>query len=226
VSLTISVLAFSGAVVALLQRVWPSIVWQGSEAGRAVYLTFDDGPDPVYTPQVLEVLRKRSAKATFFLVGEKAVAHRELVTRICAEGHEIANHSMTMSSTRGLTNQEFEADLLRTEAVLRDFPCYQRLFRPAGAFIWEGQREILDRLGYKCVLGSAYALDPYRPPAWAIAWATNLALRSGSIIVLHDSGGNRSGSVAALPSIVDSAYSKGLSFKPLSVLFHGAASKN
>ena len=218
VALGTSVFVFSGAVVSVLQRFWPTIVWHGPVEKPIIYLTFDDGPDEVYTAQILDILRDRKVRATFFLVGEKVAEHSEVIRHMCAEGHEIANHGTSLRRTIFMSPEDFEADLLQNEEILKPFGCYRKVFRPAGVMIRATQREVLEKHGYECVLGSAYAFDPYRPPARFIGWATRMALRPGSIIVLHDSGGDRSASVAAVPLIIDAARAKGLSFEPLSLL--------
>ena len=121
---------------------------------------------------------------------------------------------VSVQATIGKT--EFEKDLLLAEESLGLVGVTPRFFRPAGGLIRPGQLEIVRSRRYVCVLGSAYAFDPYQPPSGAIAWMVNRALAPGAVIVLHDSGGERRETVAALPAIIEGAREKGLRFVTLS----------
>lgn len=99
-----------------------------------------------------------------------------------------------------------------------------KLLRPAGGWIHSSQLALAKRRGYTCVLGSAYAFDPHSPSAGYIRWAITKNLRPGAIVVLHDAGGNRSKTVAALKGILVDAHQKGLRSVTLSELL--AAQKN
>jgi peptidoglycan-N-acetylglucosamine deacetylase len=219
-SMSILTFLFPRLSLTVVRFFWPTgIVWHGSETRPVVYLTFDDGPDQTNTPQVLSVLKARGVRATFFLVGERAAAHAALAKMICDEGHEIGNHGNTWGRTIGLSDADFEKDLIRAENTLAALPCYRKLFRPAAVMIRRSQVDVLSRHGYRCVLGSAYAFDPARPPVWFLTWATRQALRPGAIVVLHDGGPtSRQNTIDALPRIIDDAKRKGLSFEVLSAL--------
>ena len=96
-----------------------------------VYLSFDDGPHPEHTPRLLELLRKHGAKATFFLIGDQAEKHPDIVRRIVEEGHTIGNHSMTHPRLSRLSAREQLADIARADAVLERFNGRKRqMFRP------------------------------------------------------------------------------------------------
>jgi peptidoglycan/xylan/chitin deacetylase (PgdA/CDA1 family) len=202
-------------VVRALRSLFRGIVWDLPTTKPVVALTFDDGPDPVFTPQVLDILHQHDIKATFFLVGERARRYASLASRIRDEGHGIGNHSGSWRRTTSLSNDEFERDLLWAQhSIAVSEP--PKLFRPAGGPLKPGQARVLRKLGYVAVLGSAYAFDPHRPPKRYIEWAIARALRPGAIIVLHDSGGDRSNTVAALPGIIDNAKKQGFRFVKLS----------
>ena len=210
-----SIIIFPRAIVAMLCILLPGIIWRDGHR-RNFALTFDDGPDPEFTPAILNILNRHHVKATFFLVGSRAALYPEIIYRIRAEGHEIANHSMTWRRTIALSTKEFEDDLLQAEATL-DLSG-RKWFRPAGMWIRPAQLKRLRELGYECVLGSAYAFDPYRPPTrWIVRMITH-QLAPGSIIVLHDSGGDRSNTVAALPAIIETAVARELKAVTLSEL--------
>jgi peptidoglycan/xylan/chitin deacetylase (PgdA/CDA1 family) len=186
-----------------------------STSERVVAITFDDGPDPMFTPKVLEVLRRYKVTATFFLVGERARRFPDLLGQIREEGHYVGNHSDSWRRTIQLSADEFERDLLRAEQSLGLLNS-PKLFRAAGGMIRADQMRILRKHQYSVVLGSAYAFDPYRPPKKYIEWAIGRGLKHGAIIVLHDSGGDRTHSMEALPTIIENAQAIGYRFVRLS----------
>jgi peptidoglycan/xylan/chitin deacetylase (PgdA/CDA1 family) len=216
----------------------PAIVWRVETREPVAALTFDDGPDPVNTPQVLEILARHNVRATFFLVGEHARQHPELVARIRAAGHEIGNHTDSLGTTFFMSGERFEASLLRAEQSLGlDISAAQhsaadsaaaeasaqtwprrKLLRPAGGTIRASQRALARRHGYTIVLGSSYAWDPAQPPAGYIRWAISKNLEPGAIAVLHDAKGDRANTVAALDGILADARAKGLRWVTVSEL--------
>jgi peptidoglycan/xylan/chitin deacetylase (PgdA/CDA1 family) len=141
-------------LASLLARVMPRIVWQVEGAGPRVALTFDDGPSPEFTPRVLDILRRRGARATFFLIGGHALAHADLVARIRAEGHQVGNHYWNKGTTLFTDEEEFMTQVRRTEAVLGPLRA-PKVFRPPGGLIRPSHRGAVERLGYRCVIGSA-----------------------------------------------------------------------
>jgi peptidoglycan/xylan/chitin deacetylase (PgdA/CDA1 family) len=213
------------AVVRLLRRAFPNVIWEMRSPEWAIAITFDDGPDPVFTPKVLEILREHGIQATFFLVGERVRRFPELLQRIREEGHEVGNHSDSWQRSIQLSDDAFERDLLRAgqslglesmglESMAQGSG--PKLFRPAGGFIRGSQLRLLRKHRYCAVLGSAFAFDPYRPPRKYIEWAIGRGLKRGAIIVLHDSGGDRSKTVGALPAILHRAHAAGYRFVKLS----------
>jgi hypothetical protein len=102
-------------IVRVLRVLFPNVIWELHTSEQVVAITFDDGPDPNFTPKVLEVMRKYNIQATFFLVGERARRFPQLVEQIRKEGHFVANHSDSWRRTIQLDGNEFERDLLRAE---------------------------------------------------------------------------------------------------------------
>ena len=205
-------------IVRVLAGATPRIVWRVETWAPVAALSFDDGPDPVYTPQVLEVLARHGARATFFLIGENARRHPQLVASIRAEGHEVGNHTDTRGATVLMSMRRFSESLAKAEATLGLMDAQPKLFRPGGGWIRPAQLDLAIRRGYTCVLGSAFAHDPKRPPAAYIRWAIARNLGPGTIVVLHDAGGNRSNTVAALDCILEAARARGLRFVTVSEL--------
>jgi peptidoglycan/xylan/chitin deacetylase (PgdA/CDA1 family) len=215
VSLAGVLIAWPEAAVRVLRVLFPNLIWTIRTQERVIAITFDDGPNPTFTPKVLEILRRYGITATFFLVGEKVRRFPELLRQIQDEGHGVGNHTDSWLRTIQLGNKEFEHDLLRAEQSIGSYNS-PKLFRPAGGMVRADQIQVLRKHQYSVVLGSAYAFDPYRPPKGFIEWAITRGIRKGAIIVLHDSGGDRLNSVEALPTIIENAQAKGLRFVRLS----------
>lgn len=197
--------------LSVIERLTPNIIYRVRTDAPLVALSFDDGPDPTFTPQVLDILCRRQAKATFFLIGEKALCHPELVARIKSDGHEIGNHYYRNGSTLLDSDAVFLRNLQGTETAigLTEEP---RLFRAPGGVAWPGQLALARAQGYKCVLGSVYPHDPMHPPVKYITRLVEKNLAPGTIVILHDGIPDPSRSIRALPQILDAGRRKGLSF--------------
>ncbi|MEE6311259.1 polysaccharide deacetylase family protein [Plantactinospora veratri] len=172
-----------------------------STGASYVALTFDDGPDPRYTPQILAALAEYHVKATFCLVGENAQAHPELVRAIVAEGHTLCNHSWRHDVKLGSRpSASIRADLVRTNEAIRAAVPDARIgyFRqPGGA--WTASVVAVARQLEMTSLH--WAVDPQdwtRPGAGAIAARVSAGVGPGAIVLLHDAGGNRQGTLVAL----------------------------
>jgi len=215
-------------VLGVLERLTPNIVYRVRTKLPLVALSFDDGPHPEFTPQVLEILKQHDAKATFFLIGERALRYPEVVARIRAEGHEIGNHYFKNGATLGHSDEEFLGNLEKTERAIgageklavgsetepigrSAFPG-KKLFRAPGGVAWPRQIRLARERGYTCVLGCAYPHDPMRPPVWYIRWLIEKNLAPGTIVILHDGIANPKRSIAALPQILAAGREKGLRF--------------
>lgn len=194
--------------IRLLARMAPGCVWFVPTDAPLVGLSFDDGPHPTRTPAVLDLLRAHGAHATFFLIGENAQRHPDLVARIRAEGHEVGNHDLTDGTALFRSESEFAERLRRTEELIG--PPRPVLYRPAGGLCRPAQRAIASAAGYTCVLGSAFPYDPARPPVRYMQWLVAKNLGPGAIVILHDGGDNRDTMLAALPGILDTLDARGL----------------
>ncbi|MEJ2889195.1 polysaccharide deacetylase family protein [Actinomycetospora aeridis] len=179
-------------------------------------VTLDDGPDPATTPALLDVLARHGARATFFLLGERAAAHPELVARIAAEGHELGNHTWRDEPTHRLPAEEFAAKLADTRRTLEAHGPV-RWFRPGSGWPTARHLAITEAAGLRCALGSAVAISgagagTADSPAWLDA-----VVRRGSVLVLHE-GPGRTGVAATLDALLTRTGRRGLTAVTLSAL--------
>jgi peptidoglycan/xylan/chitin deacetylase (PgdA/CDA1 family) len=181
-----------------LARWYPGCLYHVSIQERLVALTIDDGPDRVSTPLILAELRRQEARATFFLITGRLRGQEPLVRRLVGEGHELGNHFTQDQPSVQLTPRAFEADLLQAHRTLAP---WGRLSwaRPGSGWYSQPMVEVMQRHGYRCVLGSVYPFDATIP---SVAWARRYILRNvrpGAIVVLHDGGsrGRRTARVLA-----------------------------
>ena len=163
---------------------------QGDPAGQAVYLSFDDGPDNQYTAPLLDLLARHGAKATFFLVGLAVQARPELVQRMVAEGHTIANHSMHHRPLSAWRPGPQVADIDEADRLLQRFDARQRhLYRPPhGRFSVATALACLKRQ-QSVVLWSVDSHDYKLRPEQVVQRLRARPPRGGDVILMHDDHG-------------------------------------
>ncbi|MFQ4143239.1 polysaccharide deacetylase family protein [Chlorogloeopsis sp. ULAP02] len=186
---------------------------------KVIALTFDDGPWPEYTAKILNILRENNIQSTFFVVGQMLNNHPELGKQIVAEGHVIGNH--TWHHWYHFFNQQaaaFEID--RTSDLIYELTGVRtNLFRPPGGMLHNGLAAYARGKKYTVVMWSADSVD-YRSPSASVL--TSRVLKQGSpggIVLMHDGGGNRSHTVAALPQIISKFKQQGYRFVTIPELF-------
>jgi peptidoglycan-N-acetylglucosamine deacetylase len=189
-----------------------------------VALTFDDGPDPVFTPQVLDVLGAHRARATFFVLGERADRYPDLIRRMHREGHTVGTHTQSHRlrfhfGSPSYVQREIEQAVATVTAILNARP---KLFRPP-----QGLRTPFFASGWRrtssltCVTWSVRGLDSLRTTAQAIVSRVEKHLQPGAIVALHDGTGlggghDREPTLAALAVILSECQTRGLRCVPLS----------
>jgi len=215
-------------VVSPRTQVFVPTVYRAPAPAAAVAFTFDDGPDPTWTPRVLEILAAHEAKATFFVVGERALAHPDLVARIAREGHEIACHGHTHAfGFHFWSARRMARDIARgQEALVTLLGRASPWFRPPQGIRVPHLHSALDRLPVRprCVTWSARGLDSRPTTAPRIEARLAPAVRAGSILTLHDGTGfgggtDRAPTLVALGSLLTTARARGLRCVGLSDLF-------
>ena len=211
----------------------PLLTWNGDgltsrerEVGKRIALTFDDGPDPRWTPRIAAALRRLHAPATFFVVGSKVVSHPEVVQRLRRDGFELGNHTFTHADVSALPGWEQRLQLgLTDNALAGAVGIRPRLFRPpyssVPAAASEHQAAALEdvaRLGYDVVLADFNGEDWRRPGVDEIVASATPQGDRGGIVLLHDGGGDRSQTVRAIERLVPALRARGFELVTVSEL--------
>ncbi len=180
--------------------------------GKVIAITFDDGPSPQNTPRLLDMLKERHIKATFFLIGKSAATWPDIVKRIVAEGHEVANHSWTHPQfTKIGTAKTMEELQLTHDAIIKACGVTPIMFRPPyGAATLTQKKAIHERFGYTCVLWDVDPEDWKSPKSVEKVHDQVIGqTRPGSIILCHDI---HKETVDAMPVVLDELKAKGYQF--------------
>jgi peptidoglycan/xylan/chitin deacetylase (PgdA/CDA1 family) len=183
---------------------------------KVIALTFDDGPDARYTPQVLAVLQQFQVPATFFMIGWEAIDHPDLVRQVAAAGEGIGNHTWNHLNLTTLTPATWTVQVDETTALL-DSLTGRRIgcVRPPGGHVNPDVEAHLASEGQTAVLWDDDPRDWTRPGTAAIVRRAIAEARPGGIIEMHDGGGDRSETVQALPAIITALRAQGYSFAAL-----------
>ncbi|WP_156680139.1 glycosyltransferase [Sphingomonas profundi] len=197
-----------------------------------IALTFDDGPDPDWTPKILDILKAKNVPATFFVVGENGLTERGLLRRLIAEGHEVGSHTYTHPNLARASENETVLELNSTQRLFQAFTGRSlRLFR--APYFGDAEPTTADEIGPVAqaqqlgYLSVGLHVDPgdwKRPGVQAIVDRTvegadaSSPERSGNIVLLHDAGGDRAQTVAALPLLIDRLRAQGYRFVTVSAL--------
>ena len=187
------------------------VVRSGPGGRKRIALTFDDGPSS-YTPEILKILRKKNVKATFFMLGSQVSADPATARKVLAAGHEIGNHSTSHALIPGYGDIRHATKTIRKATGFT--PC---LFRPPYGAINSGLVANVADLGMKSVLWDVDTVDWSTPGTGAIRSRASNAGR-GSIVLMHDGGGPRSQTVAALPGIISKLRGRGYKLVTVSKL--------
>jgi peptidoglycan-N-acetylglucosamine deacetylase len=182
-----------------------------------IAMTFDDGPSAENTPRLLEMLKQRNIKATFFLIGQNAASNPDIVRRILADGHEIGNHSWTHPQLSKLSDDRVTAEITQTQDAIKDASGFTpSLLRPPYGAITPRQREwVENRFGLNIILWSVDPLDWKRPGASVITQRILSQARPGAIILSHDI---HKQTIDAMPATLDGLIAKGYKFATVSQL--------
>ncbi|MCX5696950.1 MAG: polysaccharide deacetylase family protein [Candidatus Omnitrophica bacterium] len=187
---------------------------------KVVAITFDDGPSPVWTPKILDALKKAGVKATFFMIGEHIVRYPEVARRVRDEGHEIGNHSYDHHVLLRYSMDSLAQEIKKDEKVIQEVTgVTTHYFRPPKAWLTSKEKKKVEGMGYRVVLWSLNSKDWVTFDEKYIVGYLARNIRPGDIILFHDSGGvfvteggNRSETVKAIPRLVEKLRAKGYKF--------------
>lgn len=190
------------------------IVWEIQTKEKVVALTFDDGPHPKYTEQILNLLEQYDAKGTFFVVGEHAEKNPQVIYRMYEDGHEIANHTYTHPFTKSVP--KVMKEIKKTDDILFSITGYtSNLFRPVEGQYTDQLVEAVVKEDYKIVMWSWHqdTEDWKDPGVNKIVSKVLNGIEEGNIVLFHDGGGNREQTVKALEIILPELKEQGYKFK-------------
>ena len=185
---------------------------------NALAMTFDDGPHPKNTPRLLDMLKERNIKATFFLIGKNVKANPEIVQRIVAEGHEIANHTWDHKMLRSMGPEKINEELQSTQdAIVEACGITPKLYRPPfGAVTTKQEKAIMEKFNYPAINWEVDTNDWKAPRSIAKVHDTVLRdAHAGSIILCHDIHVE---TIDAMPTTLDDLKAKGFLFMTISQL--------
>ncbi|WP_181884632.1 glycosyltransferase [Neobacillus piezotolerans] len=194
--------------------------------GKEIVLTFDDGPTPEYTEKILEILKDQGIPATFFLIGKNAAIHQDIVKRMVKDGHEIGSHTFTHPNTKDLSDEKLKFELNSTQRVIQGITGHTSKFYRSPLGDEEAkyfpdhfeQMKKVTEMGYITVNYDVDSRDWELRDRDAIVENVLKQASGGDIILLHDGGGDRQGTVEALPIIIEQLKGKGYTFTTVSEL--------
>ena len=197
----------------------PKTVWSEVHVTSPyIAMTFDDGPSKTLTPKLLDILKERNMHVTFFVVGENAKDHPEILKRAIDEGHEIGNHSWSHPNFAKMSDEAVKSELSRTKDAIMAGTGGKPviLMRPPyGSFTKDQRRWFHDELGYTTILWDVDPLDWKRPGPAVVESRILEGTHNGSIILSHDI---HPGTVEAMPDTFDKLLAKGFKFVTVSEL--------
>lgn len=188
-----------------------NVTWRGSKKEKVIYLTFDDGPIPEVTPNVLEILDEFNAKATFFCVGENVFKHPEVYNEILRRGHAVGNHTYNHLKGFSTYKEEYLANVDKASSYINS-----KLFRPPHGQISPGLIKLLSNKKYKIIMWDFITFDYDKDLSpEAIQKIVQNRTRNGSIVVFHDSLKARQNVLEVLPQALSCWRKEGYMLKTI-----------
>lgn len=186
-----------------------------ASAKKLIALTFDDGPSKQYTEEVLAILKEGGIKATFFVTGGSVSAHPQILREVFAAGHVIGNHTYSHPNLSMLEDSAIAKELNKNDALIyQTINVHPRLFRPPFGACNASCKKVVSNLGLKKITWD-YMVDDWdiaKTTPEIIAGSVIKHASPGSIVNMHDGGGNREKTVAALPEIIAALKKEGYAF--------------
>jgi len=197
------------------------VVWNVETDQKLIALTFDDGPNPVYTPQILDILKQYQAKATFFVLGKRVQMYPQIAIREVNEGHEIANHTFDHHFLHHVSPDKLKEEIRQTQEAIFDVTeQIPNVFRPPGGIYDDALIELAREEHFTVVMWSWYqdTRDWKKPGVDKIVNTVLSNVRNGDIVLFHDLEGDCSQTVEALKTILPKLKAQGFEFVTVSEL--------
>jgi peptidoglycan/xylan/chitin deacetylase (PgdA/CDA1 family) len=194
----------------IVKKIFPNQIWSISSNKNSVYLTFDDGPTPDVTENILKILNAYGAKATFFCIGSNVKEHPDLYKKITSSGNSIGNHSMTHPMGWGKSKKVYLNDVHEAEKLINS-----NLFRPPyGKINFKSNKTLQQK--YKIIMWDVVGGD-FDEKCSKEKLISNISenTESGSIVVLHDNVKVKDKMLTALPQIIEKLQSRGFILKAI-----------
>lgn len=194
--------------------------WHRNSGGK-IALTFDDGPHPVYTDEILSLLKEYGVPATFFVVGSNAERYPDIIKRIVENGNEIGNHTYGHKNLKKLNYSSMYSELSKTDKIIYE-SCerYPKLIRPPEGKYDSTLTKIAEKLDYSIILWSVDTKDWAHTPVDKIYKTVMDDVESGDIILFHDFISGKSPTLEALKKIIPELLNKGYKFVTVSELIY------
>ena len=207
----------------ILQPIFPSCLWAGNPNSKAIALTFDDGPHPHYTPQLLEVLDHYSIPASFFWLGACVVRSKAIAKAIYERGHWIGLHGYDHHSFPLLTSSALKQSLQETQAAIAQACCLDpntiRDVRPPNGLFTPQTLNLLHQWDYRPVMWSVVAEDWVRPGVYVVVQRVLQQVHNGALIVLHDGACGGQDVAATTAQLVPQLLQQGYQFVTVDALW-------
>ena len=202
----------------ILEFLMPEVIFRfPDQKNNRIYLTFDDGPDPVSTKTIVEILSKYEIKASFFVVGSQVEKNPDIIKLLDDKEHLICNHSYSHSASLFKLKTKLQDEIFNTQHLLNK-TCTRigNYYRPPYGRIYPGMKKAIKNFGYSMLLWDVFVPD-YKPGYSSKKITSRIFhyARSGSIILLHDRSKNSHQTVKALPVIITTLMERGFKFSVL-----------
>lgn len=205
------------AAPAVAQTAVPLVLTRAATDRPDVALTFDDGPHPTLTPQLLDILAAYDARATFYVIGRNAARYPDILRRMVSEGHEIGNHTWSHPSLYGVSDQGMLRELERTSEAIQNAVGFAPVsVRPPYGNMYPRQSQLVwDALQMTTVMWSIDPLDWQRPGSSVVANRILSQHHAGAVVLGHDIHG---ATVRAMPAVIDGMIARGYNLVQVSEL--------
>lgn len=197
-----------------------SLINEVSTTEKVIAITFDDGPNPLYTPQIIDIFAKANSKATFFMIGEQIEKSPEIVKLVAEQGHEIGNHTFSHEKLTQLGQEECREEIKRNEELIQNLSHKKPvILRPPYLDYNDETTRFISHLGYSMIGAlNIDATDWEQPGVKFILEKTRKHIKSGGILLFHDGYGDRSQTITAVRQFVPELVSQGYKLVTVSEL--------